>query len=296
MQLRTEYVFNGVWNILTREPAVKDPSVEKEARGLSLRERTILAQFMRKRRVTLDSQDLTKEFDLSRPLANKILLRLERKGWLQRSKRGVYIFVPLSSVSPETMPEDPWALAMELFAPCYISGFSAAEYWELTEQIFNAVVVYTTRPQRRATQRLASITFRTHHIPESGLFGTKKIWRNNIPVVVADPHRTLIDVFCYPECGGGGRHSLDIAHAYWKSGKAEPETLLDYALRLKRGVVFKRLGFTAELWGSVPPEWIQRCMSHITAGVSKLDPSGADKGRILTRWKLRINLPLEEYE
>jgi predicted transcriptional regulator of viral defense system len=274
---------------------MKDSASEKQTRGLSARERAVLGKFMRKGRVTVDGQDVAKEFDLSRPLANKILLRLERKGWLQRGKRGVYIFVPLSSVSPETMPEDPWALAMELFSPCYISGFSAAQYWELTEQIFNAVVVYTSRPQRRTTQKLANITFRTHHIPESGLFGTKKVWRNNIPVLVADSHRTIVDVFDYPECGGGGRHTMDIAHAYWKSGKADLDALFQYALRLKRGVVFKRLGFSAELWGAVPQEWIERCMEHISSGISKLDPSGADKGRILTRWNLRINLPLEEY-
>jgi predicted transcriptional regulator of viral defense system len=194
------------------------------------------------------------------------------------------------------MPEDPWTLAMELFPPCYISGFSAAEYWELTEQISNVVVVFTARPQRRTIQKLANITFRTHHIPGSKLFGTKKVWRNNRAVLVADPHRTVIDVFDSPEFGGGGRHSLDIAHAYWKSGKADPDILLQYALRLNRGVVFKRLGFAAELWGSVQKDWVKRCIEHISSGISKLDPSGPDKGRILTRWKLRINLPLEEYE
>jgi len=275
---------------------MNDPSAEKVARGLSARERAVLATFMRKGRVTIDGKDVAKEFALSRPLANKILLRLEQKGWLQRGKRGVYIFVPLSSMSPETMPEDPWTLAMELFSPCYISGFSAAEYWELTEQIFNVVVVFTARPQRKTIQKLANITFRTHHIPESNIFGTKKVWRNNKAVLVADPHRTTIDVFDSPECGGGGRHSLDIAHAYWKSGKADPDILLQYALKLNRGVVFKRLGFTAELWGSAHKDWTKKCIEHISSGISKFDPSGPDKGRILTRWKLRINLPLEEYE
>ena len=275
---------------------MNDPSAEKAARGLSARERAVLATFMRKGRVTIDGKEVAKEFELSRPLANKILLRLEQKGWLQRGKRGVYVFVPLSSVSPETMPEDPWTLAMELFSPCYISGFSAAENWELTEQIFNVVVVFTARPQRKTIQKLANITFRTHHIPERKIFGTKKVWRNNKAVLVADPHRTVIDVFDSPECGGGGRHSLDIAHAYWKSGKADPDILLQYALRLSRGVVFKRMGFSAELWGSVHEDWIKKCIKHLSSGISKVDPSGPDKGRILTRWKLRINLPLEEYE
>jgi len=281
---------------LIRSLGMNDLSDEKIARGLSARERAVLATFMRKGRVTIDSKDVAKEFEISRPLANKILLRMERKGWLQRGKRGVYIFVPLSSMSPETVPEDPWTLAMELFSPCYISGFSAAEYWELTEQIFNVVVVYTVRRQRSTLQKLANVTFRTHFIPESKLFGTKKVWRNNKAVLVADPHRTVIDICNSPEYGGGGRHSLDIAHAYWRSKNVDPDTLLQYALRLNRGVVFKRLGFTAELWGSVQEDWIKKCMKHISSGISKLDPSGADKGRILTRWKLRINLPLEEYE
>jgi predicted transcriptional regulator of viral defense system len=270
-------------------------AVTKEIRGLSTRERNLLGQFMRKGRVTLTGEDVVKEFNINRPLANKILLRLERKGWLQRGKRGSYIFVPLSSLSPETMPEDPWALAMELFAPCFISGFTAAEYWELTEQIFNTIVVYSSRPQRVTTQKLANVTFRIHRIAEGDLFGTKKIWRNNLSVLVADRHRTLIDVLDYPMLGGGGRHMLDIAHAYWKSDKTDPDRLLQYAMQLKRGVIFKRLGFTAESWGNVTQEWLQRCREHVSAGISRLDPSGSDKGRILTRWRLRINLPLEEY-
>jgi predicted transcriptional regulator of viral defense system len=269
--------------------------IPKEIRGLSTRERVILGEFMRRGRVTIMGQDVSKAFNLAPPIANKILLRLERKGWLQRGKRGVYVFVPLSSLSPETMPEDPWALAMEFFAPCFISGFSAAAYWELTEQIFNTIVVYSSRPQRSTTQKLANVTFRLHRIAEGKMFGTRKIWRNNIPVLVADPHRTLIDVLDCPVFGGGGRHALDIAYAYWKSDKADPDLLLQYALRLNRGVIFKRLGFSGESWGVVTKEWRETCREHVSAGISKLDPSGPGQGKILTRWGLRINLPLEEY-
>lgn len=269
---------------------------EKEMRGLSSRERSILSEFVRKGRVTVEGSDVAKVLNVSRPLANKILSRLEKKGWLQRSKRGVYTFIPLSSATAETVPEDPWALAMDLFKPCYISGFSAAEYWGLTEQVFNEVVVYTTQRQRKTTHRLSNVLFRTHHISEDELFGMTKTWRNNIPVLVADLHRTIVDVLDHPELGGGGRHVMDIAHSYWKSEKAEPKILFQYAMRLKRGVVFKRLGFTAELWGAVTEEWLEGCRKHISAGVGNLDPSGSNKGKILTRWKLRVNIPLEEYE
>jgi predicted transcriptional regulator of viral defense system len=230
------------------------------------------------------------------PHANKILSRLELKGWLQRTIRGTYILVPLASLSPETIPEDPWALAMELFSPCYISGFSAAEHWELTEQVFNTVVVYTAKPQRKAVQTVANVTFRTHVIPRTALFGTQRIWRNNKAIVVADIHRTVIDVLELPELGGGGRHTMDIVHAYWKSGGADPKILLDYAITRKRGVAFKRLGFTAEKWGGVDLGWIATCAQHHPKGISKLDPAGPDRGPIVSRWNVRVNVPLEEYQ
>src|SRR4030042_1607207 len=125
-----------------------DREKDKRHRGLSSRERDILGQFIHNKN-SLTNQDIIEKFALSRLLANKILLRLMQKGWLRRGSRGIYTFVPLSSVDAEVAPEDPWAIAMELFSPCYIGGFSAAEYWDLTEQVFNTVVVFTTPPQRK---------------------------------------------------------------------------------------------------------------------------------------------------
>lgn len=267
---------------------------EKEHRGLSSRERDILGEIMRNGKSTIKNKDITDKFGLSRPLANKILIRLENKGWLKRVSRGVYILVPLSSQHPDIAPENPWAMALELFSPCYISGFSAAEYWDLTEQVFNTIVVFTTRYQRKSDRRMAHIHFRTHRIPERELFGTKKIWRNNIPVPVADRHRTVIDALDIPKLAGGGRHMMDILRAYWTSSDSNPELLLKYALKLNRGVIFKRLAFTGELFGTVPDTWLKSCRDHISSGISKLDPAGPDKGPIITRWNLRINVPLEE--
>ncbi len=267
---------------------------KKEIGGLSVRERNILSDFMRAGHTTIDVQGIITKFGLNRSLANKILSRLEKKGWLQRTKRGIYIFVPIDSITPDTLPEDPWALAMDLFKPCYISGWSAAEYWELTEQIFNTTVVYTVQAQRKGTQKIANITYRTHRIPEKELFGTKKIWRNNVPVIIADLHRTVIDILDSPELGGGGRHSLDIVRAYWESEKADLDRLYEYARKLNRGVIFKRLGFTAEILGQIPESWLGKCREHLSTGISNFDPSGPKQGKIISRWRLRINLPLEE--
>lgn len=269
---------------------------DKALQGLSTRERSIISKFLRKSEVTITSKNLAAMYNITRPLANKILLRLEKKGWLQRSKRGIYIFIPLTSMTAETVPEDPWALAMDLFKPCYISGFSAAEHWALTEQVFNTVIVFTTRKQRKSLQIHANVKYQTHFISTDLFFGMKKIWRNNFSIMVADPHKTIIDILNNTDAGGGGRHTMDIVYSYWKSDEASPDVLLEYALKMKRKTILKRLGFSAELWGGVTEKWLNECKANISRGISNLDPSGPSTGKIATQWKLRINVPLEEYK
>jgi predicted transcriptional regulator of viral defense system len=68
------------------------------------------------------------------------------------------------------------------------------------------------------------------------------------------------------------------------------------ALRLERGTLFKRLGFTGERFGSLDAAWVKTCRQNLSTGVSLLDPAGPDRGRILSRWRLRINVPIEEAE
>ena len=261
--------------------------------GLSTRERALLNSVLRTGKTAISVRDVVDLMSVTRAHANKILSRLERKGWLKRAKRGIYLPVSIESVTPDISAEDPWALAMSLFTPCYISGWSAAEHWDLTEQIFNTTVVYTARAQRKTTQRVAGLSFRIHRIKEEEIFGTKRIWRNNIPIAIADLHRTVIDILDSPELGGGGRHSLDVIRTYWQEKKADPTLLLRYAKRLGRGVIFKRLGFTAETYGRITEEWSEECRQHLSAGISNLDPTGPSKGRIVSRWRLRINLPIE---
>ena len=76
------------------------------------------------------------------------LAYLTRKGWLSRIRQGLYIVVPLGTNNPQEYKKHPWIVADKVFAPCYIGGWSAAEYWKFTDQIFSSVVVITTRKIR----------------------------------------------------------------------------------------------------------------------------------------------------
>ena len=260
--------------------------------GLGTRERLILTYLVSTEHPTVTAREIVDHFRLKRAAANLLLSRLARKGWLQRLRRGKYSVVPLSSTSPQNVIESPLAAAMDLYQPCYISGWSAAEHWDLTEQVFNAVAVYSATFQRRTTQVVGGVTYRIRRIPKDKIFGTTQVWIGRTPVQIADPHRTLLDVLDAPEMGGGGRQALDIVRAYWRSKHADPDRLLEYAIKLGKGSVFKRLGFTAELFSKPSEKWVHACREHLSAGIALLDPAGPRQGKVDSRWRIRLNIPI----
>lgn len=265
-------------------------SISAQLAGLSTQERAFIDYFVASEKVTVGLADVLEMQPLSQPHANKVLSRLASKGWLVRVGRGLYSVVRLGT--PEASVEDPLVLAMSLFSPCYISGWTAAEHWDLTEQIFNSIAVVTTRPQRARERTVAGVRFVCRVADESKMFGAARVWSGSHRVDIADPHRLIIDILAAPELGGGGRHTLDVVRAYFNSKHCDPDKLIGYAERYGKGVVFKRLGFCAEQLGKVPPEWLERCREQVSAGVSLLDPGGPKRGRIVSRWGLRLNMPL----
>ncbi len=269
-------------------------SDDRKARGLGEVERRVLTVLAAIERPTVTAQDLFDRLGLSRQAANLALSRLAQKGWLRRLRRGVYAVVPLSSSSAQPVVGDPLAVAMELFKPCYISGWTAAQHWDLTEQIFNVVSVYSSKPERRSLINVGGVRYRIRRVPQDAIFGTTKVWSGRVTIQMATVHRTVIDVLDAPEMGGGGRQTVDIVRAYWERPDASPGTLYDLAARLGRGSVFKRMGFLAETFGSVTGEWMERFLGKLTAGVTLLDPASPDRGPIVSRWKLRVNVPMED--
>lgn len=261
--------------------------------GLSQKERELISLFTANEKVIVNAKDVVEVRQCSRETANKILNRLTQKGWLQRIKRGMYSIVPISSLSPNPMVEESWSLATQIFAPAYISGWTAAEHWDLTEQIFNNISLVTQKPQRKSIQKIGGVKCRVWVKESKYFFGLENIWFGSNKVQIANPSRLLIDILDKPDFGGGGRHTIDVVRQYWKSEKSNPDQLLEYAIQYNKGVIIKRLGFLAEQFDApVTTEWVDRCKKLITSGVSSLDPSSPKKGRISSKWNLQINLPI----
>ena len=230
--------------------------------------------------------DAETALDISRTEAGKLLWRWMKQGWLRRVGRGAYLPVPIEMLASAHVLDDPWILVPGLFSPAYVGGRSAAEHWDLTEQIFNDIVVLTGRPVRRKFPRHHGVRFSLKHISEDRIFGTGAIWRGNSKILVSDVHRTIIDMLDDPALGGGIQHVADCLSVYLTSRNRDDNMLLSYASRLGNGAVFKRLGYLAERHPD-GAELVEPCRERLTTGHAKLDPA-LEAPRLITRWKLRV--------
>ncbi len=230
--------------------------------------------------------DVVATISVGRTEAAKLLSRWASQGWLRRVGRGAYVPVPLDSLESEHVLADPWVLVPALYAPAYIGGRTAAEHWDLSEQLFRDIVVMTARPVRKREEQRHGALFTLHHVSEKSIFGTKPVWRGATKILVSDVHRTIIDMLNDPSLGGGAQYVSDCTAEYFKRSDRNDELLIEYAERLGNGAIFKRLGFLAEKHSSAL-ELVQSCRGKLTKGNAKLDPA-LECTRLVSRWRLWV--------
>lgn len=231
-------------------------------------------------------QDAMSALDTDRKTAAKLLARWHSQRWLQRVGHGLYTVIPIDARATEQVLEDPWILVPALFGQAYVGGWSAAEHWDLTEQLFRDTLVFTTKGFRSRKHDVHGITFLLRHIRTEAYFGTSTIWRGQIRVQISDIHRTMIDMLADPATGGGIRHVADCFQQYVRHKSANRQILIDYAERLGNGAVFKRMGFLAETM-SDQKELAEACRIRLTQGNAKLDPA-VKSPRLVRAWRLWI--------
>lgn len=255
--------------------------------GLGKLERGRLTEVMRNSKGTISVGEASTILKINRSEVSKMLSRWTVKGWLSRVRQGHYVPVPLESRTADISLEDAWVIAERLYSPCYIGGWSAAEHWDLTEQIFRTILVMTTRKPRTHNPVIKGTSFMLRSIPRKAMFGLKSVWRGQIKIQISDPSRTIIDMLSDPVLGGGIRFTADMFAKYMKSEKKDMESLIKYAKLLGSGAVFKRLGFLLERYGKDEKNAIDTCKLSLTTGNAKLDPKlSADK--LITKWRLWV--------
>ena len=134
--------------------------------------RVQLSQVLRGAGEVVSVDDVSGILSIERQAASKLLARWNGQGWVRRLRRGFYAPVPIAALGQEQVLEDPWVIVPELFGPACIGGWSAAEHWGLTEQLFRSTCVLTARPIREKEQTIEGIPFVLKHVRPEVLFAT----------------------------------------------------------------------------------------------------------------------------
>jgi predicted transcriptional regulator of viral defense system len=261
--------------------------VASTIQGIGSKEREKLSAVLTSATGPLTVDFVEQTLKIGRSTASWLLSNWTRKGWLVRLKRGVYAPVPMGSRTADIALEDAWAVVPSLFAPCYIGGWSAAEHWGLTEQLFRTVIVVSGKAVRDRKPVIQGTTFWIRTVKPELLFGTKSIWRGSVRVDVSTPTRTMLDLLDDPTFGGGIRSVSDMLRAYLDSDERDLNELVAMAERLGNRTVYKRLGFLVERMAPEETNVLALCKKHMSSGDSELDPA-LPAEVLVTRWRLWI--------
>ena len=263
--------------------SLKDPFGNHDAMPQARRN---LAKVVRQSPEIFRIDDVVETLAVSRTQATSLVSRWTRQGWLRRVGPGAYAAAPIGLLDNALVLDDPWLLVPVLYSPAYVGGWSAAEYWDLTEQIFGAIVVMTMKSIRTNKQIHHGTQFVLRRIQEKRFYGLETVWRGSTKVCVSDIHRTIIDLLDTPAIGGGFQHVADCVSNYLHSEHRDDGVLINYAKHFENGAVVKRLGFLAEK-ESPSNELIEQCQNALTAGNAKLDPS-LECPKLISKWRLWV--------
>ena len=220
-----------------------------------------------------------------------VLGRLESKGWLRRLERGTYMIVPFEAGPARNWTESALVIAPHLIQPAAIAYWSALFYWNMTEQVPRTVFVQSTRRKHWRRKEVLGVPFRFVTVVESKFFGVAKRTLNGQPIYVTDREKTLLDAADRPDLSGG---IGQLAQALRTScADVNWQRLDEYLVRFGTGSVTKRLGYLVDTLDLPLPDREER-LAHwhrsLTSGIALLEPGQDNTGRIVTRWRLRVNI------
>ena len=277
-------------NLRKLEPSSGGELPAARSHGISGAGRGDLTVLLGRGRRWLKVDDVVAALGITPTDSAKKLARWAGLGWLRRVRRGIYIPVPIEAENPQLWSEDALYLADIVWAPCYFTGWTAANHWSLSEQVFRTTIVRTAQRVRANRQHLLDHEYLVAHVPEDAMWGMIAVWRHDRRIQMADRPRTVIDVLANPSIGGGMRNVAEVLRTFLEEDEAEK--LIEYGDRLDNGVVFKRLGFMVESLGT-HPKLVTACRERLASGYPLLDPGGPRRGRHDAKWGLRINVELD---
>ena len=244
----------------------------------------MLGELAKRKIFTID--DAKEISGIDKKILKVILLRLEKRGWIERIEKGKYMIIPLGSKKGEyTLNE--FLIGSLLVQPCIISYWSALNYYGFTEQIPSTVFIQTTSRKKKQEIEIFGVRYKIIRVNREKIFGIEKTWIEEEQITITDKEKTIIDCLDKPKyCGG----IIEVAKAL-KTRDYNPNKLVNYAEKIGNSGVVRRLGYLNDLFS------LQMDISSIkTRNYLLLDPTMPKKGETNAKWRLIINTDLRGVE
>lgn len=210
--------------------------------------------------------------------AYRVIARLKAEGLIAEVEKGKFLLLGLE---PERVLSHPLFIACHLVTPAYISYWSALHFYGFTEQVPLTTFVATTRKKRPVAFR--DFRYRFVTLKPHKFFGYRRETVGELPVVVADEAKAIVDSLDQPRYAGG---VAEVAKALRAAlGTVEVDTLVEYANRMGEKSLGSRLGYLLETLGH-PAEGLVCSASPV-----QLDPRRPRTGPYDGRWRVVVNVP-----
>jgi len=219
-------------------------------------------------------------FDLDAVQTARLLARMEGEGLVAKVERGKYLLLGLT---PEQVLSNHLFIGSHLVTPGYVSFWSALHFYGFTEQVPQTVFISTTIKKPAVVFR--GITYQVIQLEPHQFFGYQREMHGDLPVLIADEAKALIDSLHRPRYAGG---VAEVAKALKNAlDTLSVETLVAYTNTMGSRSLGSRLGYLLELLG-IEAEGLE-----ISNGPVNLESNRGRGGLFNARWQVYANLPLE---
>jgi predicted transcriptional regulator of viral defense system len=253
----------------------------------------LVAELYERQKTIFSARDVESITGLSPNSARGLVNRLVGKGIATRLKSGLFILVPAELGHARDYLGDPYVVASEIVggSEYFISHASAMDINQMVTQ--PQLVVYTTTTQSVRPLSILGTQFRFVRCKPEHFFGAVAHWATKTRKVgVSDLERTVIDGLRQSEyCGGFS----EVAKGFWmRQQDMNVKKLVEYALMVDIGAVYRRLGYLLELFETEEIGQLELLRKKLTATYALLDPMLPTEGKFIARWRLRLNVSPEE--
>jgi len=253
----------------------------------------LIAELYERHKTIFSNKDVEKITGLSPKSARGLANRLIDRGLATRLKPGLFILVPTELGHERDYLGDPYVVAEEIVGGTsyYISHASAMDIHRMVTQ--PQLMVYATTTQAVRPRSVLGTEFRFVRCKPEHLFGIMDHWVTKTRKIrVSDLERTVIDGLRQSRyCGGFS----EIAKGFWmRREDIDVKKLMEYALVMDIGAVYRRLGYLLELFGTEETGQLDLLRRKITSFYVLLDPMLPPEGKFIARWRLQLNVSPEE--